>query len=274
MGQVTVIPIDPMKFDPMHIERPGDRYHRWLAYSRQLRKDPTLVAYYSFESVGKDTWLLPNVAATGAALDGQIEGPLWTSGRLPGKLALYFRGPGTNSTVVLPEQQRFNFTGPFSVAVWFKVAEFTSAIGHQGLVTKGNFSWRLQQCDVTNTLGFYTNAAGQDDGSIVRANGETEVADRHWHLAVGVYEPAADVVHLRLYVDGRLDAEQQSPWRLRQTDNPVWLGANCGYQGLEFQGWIDEVAIFARALSAAEAAAMFSAGSPGSPLRKNVDHQP
>ena len=231
-------------------------FRRWQAYSRQLRKDPALVAYYTFERAGRSNAVLPNLSAVGSALDGQVEGAEWVYGRLPGKYALLFHGPDSGDKVVLPEQERFNFTGPFSVAVWFKVAGFTKY--HQGLVTKGDFSWRLQQRDATNTLGFFTNAAGQDDRSIVRANGDTEIADGRWHLAVGVYEPAADLVHLRLYVDGRLDAEQQSPWRLRQTDDPVWLGANSGYPGLEFQGWIDEVAIFARALSAAEAAAMFT----------------
>ena len=47
---------------------------RWQAYSRQLRKDPTLVAYYSFESVGKDSWLLPNVAATGPRSTAKSKG--------------------------------------------------------------------------------------------------------------------------------------------------------------------------------------------------------
>ena len=117
---------------------------RWQAYSRQLRKDPALVAYYPFEAVGKDSWLLPNVAATGAVLDGEIQGPLWTSGRLPGKVALRFRGPGTGSKVVLPEPQRFNFTGPFSLALWFQVARFTPDC-IPALITKGGRTWRLQR---------------------------------------------------------------------------------------------------------------------------------
>ena len=135
VGQVTAIPIDPVKFERMHVEQPGDRYQRWLAYSRQLRKDPSLVAYYSFEAVGDgDSSILPNVAATGRPLDAQIIGPLWTAGRFPGKVALHFRGPGSEDKVELPEQDRFNFSGPFSVAVWFKpywMDERASA-DHQG----------------------------------------------------------------------------------------------------------------------------------------------
>jgi hypothetical protein len=238
---------------------------RWRTYSEQLRQDPALVAYYTFEAPEDAPAVLRNLSSAGAALDGHIVGAEWVSGRMPGKWALYFHGPASGDKVVLPDQDRFNFMGPFSVAVWFKVAAFTGE--HQGLVTKGNLSWRLQQRDATGTLGFFTNVAGQDDGIIARANGEAEIANRRWHFVVGVYEPAASVMHLRLYVDGRLDTETESPGRVRGTDHPVSLGANSGRPGLEFQGWIDEVAIMARALSAEEAATIFNAGNPAEAIR-------
>ena len=104
-----------------------------------------------FESAGRDSWLLPNVAATGPVLDGQIEGPLWTSGRLPGKVALHFRGPDNGDKVVLPEPQRFNFTGPFSLAVWFRVARFTPDCV-SSLIAKGGMTWRLERMGTTNCL--------------------------------------------------------------------------------------------------------------------------
>ena len=75
-------------------------------------------------------------------------------------------------------------------------------------------------------------------------------------------EPAGSVAKRRLYVDGRLDAENESSLPLRQNNESVWLGANSMSPGCEFQGLIDEVAVFARVLSADEVAAMFEAGSP------------
>ena len=142
-GQVTVIAADRTKFGQMRIVTPDDRRQRWLAYSRQLRKDPALVAYYTFEPVGGSTSTLPNVSAAGSELDGQVDGAEWVYGRLPGKFALYFHGPGSGDKVVLPKQERFKFTGPFSLAVWFNIDRFTLNTG--GLITKGHESWRLHQ---------------------------------------------------------------------------------------------------------------------------------
>ena len=144
-------------------------FHRWHAYSQKLRKDPSLVAYYTFELRGRDPTrepsILPNVAATGEALDGRIEGPRWTEGRFPGKSALQFSGPEWNDHVVLPEPERFNFTGPFSVAVWFKVGRFT--VEHQALITNET-TWRLQRCFGENVLTFDTNHGGGVDKTVGR----------------------------------------------------------------------------------------------------------
>ena len=259
-GQVTVIAFDRAKFDEMRIVKPDHRRDRWLAYSRQLRQDPALVAYYTFEPAGGNTRVLPNLSPAGSVLDGQVEGAEWVYGRLPGKYALYFHGPGSGDKVMLPEQDRFNFTGPFSVAVWFKVSRFTGS--HQGLVTKGNRSWRFQQSSERNELTFDTNYGPKSEHGTV---GRIEVADNRWHLGVAAYEPAGQAARKRLYVDARLDAENETPLALNRTDRAVWLGANSGYPGLEFGGLIDEAAIFARALSAEEIQKMFEAGNPAGP---------
>ena len=120
--------------------------------------DPSLLAYYDFQPKAVVTpAVLPNVSPAGSALDGQIPNGEWVEGRMPGKLALYFYGPGSNGKVVLPDQKRFNFTGPFSVAVWFKVGAVCRA--WQALVTKGDDAWRLQQYIAnSNCISFDTNA--------------------------------------------------------------------------------------------------------------------
>ena len=161
---VTAIPLDRAKFQGMHIRRPDERRERWLAYSRQLRKDPALVAYYSFESAGESNATLPNLSSAGKLLDGQVEGAEWVYGRFPGKFALYFHGPGSSDRVVLPEQERFKFTGPFSVAVWFKVEKFAGR--YQALVTKGDTSWRIEQDLTSNHLCFGTSR-GHDEAAYV-----------------------------------------------------------------------------------------------------------
>ena len=231
---------------------------RWQAYSEQLRKDPALVAYYTFEAPGQgDVKVLPNVSAPGSALDGQVMGAEWVLGRLPGKYALLFHGPGSGDKVRLPEQERFNFQGAFSIAVWFKVSQFMGS--HEGIVTKGDGQWRFQQSSERDELVFGTNYGPKN---VHRLPGTKRVSDNRWHLGIAVYEPAGKTARHRLYLDGSLNAENESPLPLQSTDRPVWLGANCDMTERELRGWIDEVAIFRRGLSAEEAAAMFKEGSP------------
>ena len=254
--QLDVIPVNRAEYGQMHIERPGDRYQCWLAYSRQLRQDPALVAYYTFESAGRSNAILPNLSAAGSVLDGRVDGADWVYGRLPGKYALLFHGPGSGDKVVLPEQERFGFAGPFSVAVWFKVGRFEAIF--QTLAGKGWNSWRLQRYGNSNVLTFDTR--GHENTS-----GQSAVADGRWHLAVATYEPRGNTAHTRLYIDGRLDAQANVPSPLEKNHEPVWLGAASTIPGRELSGFIDEVALFARALSANEVEAMFQAGNPARP---------
>jgi hypothetical protein len=227
---------------------------RWQAYSRRLCKDPALIAYYTFEKHAGGTQVLPNISAAGHVLDGIIEGAEWVDGRLPGKLALCFRGPGSGNSVELPEPKRFDFAGPFSAAVWFKTERFTTI--HQALITKGNTAWRVQRFFDKNFLTFDTTHAGGIDNTV----GRTNAADGRWHLAVAVCSSTGNGMLKRFYMDGRLESEMQAKSPLARNSLPVCLGSN--NRGCEFEGLIDEAAMFSRALSAAEVTAMFEAGNP------------
>ena len=198
-SRVVPISINRTKFESLRIDTAGERYQRWLAYSRRLRNDPALVAYYTFEKSDRPPAVLPNVSAAGSALDGQVDNAEWVEGRMPGKLALHFYGPGSNGKVVLPDQKRFNFTGPFSVAVWFKVERFAGA--WQALVTKGDDTWRLQQYANNDCISFDT---GADHDQCEATQAQSSVVDGRWHLAVAVLMPIDDAVRKTIYLDGHV----------------------------------------------------------------------
>ena len=204
-----------------------------------MRQDPSLVAYYMFQPAG-DLRVLPNLSPLGSALDGRVEGAEWVDGRLPGKSALYFHGPNSRGRVVIPEQKRFNFTGPFSVAVWFRADRLAGMGMWQALITKGDATWRLHQDHGTNRLAFSTNSQPQSDahpvGIIRESYGQSEVADGRWHLAVAVCEPAGGVARKRLYIDGRLEGDSEIPVPLLQNDEPVLLGDNPEWCSGKFSG--------------------------------------
>ncbi len=262
-AQVTSMAARPALFSKIHFLSSNDRYQRWLAYSKQLRNDPSLVAYYSFESMGKATSILPNVSAAGDQLNGEVVDAEWVNGRFPEKTALFFHGDGANDHVVLPQHERFNFTGPFSVAVWFKAKYFTH--DYQTLAAKGDSAWRLHRNWTWNTLSFHVNYGPETEYHCAWTNStpnSKNAGDNRWHLATAVVESADNVGRMKLYLDGRLDAEGESPIPLSRNNEPVWLGNNSRCTDRAFPGLIDEVAIFNRAISSAEIEAMFKAGNP------------
>ena len=101
-GSLTV---QPMTVDPATFVRAGELpkladdlrlkpSHRWQKFSEQLRKEPSLLAYYDFQLKQGEPSVLPNVAANGdKSFRRHRRNATWTTGRMPGKHALLFNGP-------------------------------------------------------------------------------------------------------------------------------------------------------------------------------------
>lgn len=78
-----------------------------------------------------------------------------------------------------------------------------------------------------------------------------------WHHLAGSYDGAT----LRLYVDGQLVNQMPASGPLRVTTEPLYIGAKNPW-GFFFQGTLDEIAIFDRALSDAEIGALAAGRQP------------
>ncbi|MEN6451562.1 MAG: LamG-like jellyroll fold domain-containing protein [Thermoguttaceae bacterium] len=260
----ALFPVRPGRLTEFVAQERLKAFQRWRAYSQRLRKDPALVAYYTFETRGRDPTrsmsILPNVAATGEALDGNISGPRWAEGRFPGKFALRFWGPGYRDCVSLPESERFRLTRDFSFAVWFQSHVAGDGCGH--LLSKGNEDWRL----CVRSLGVQFLTGDIDRGKTVSDLLETPTSFHasDWHLIVANFKSGERTAKKQLYIDSRLVGTSIAPLLASPAhgalvtigDNAVW-----GPKG-EFSGLIDEVAIFSRALTAGDVQEMFAAGSP------------
>jgi hypothetical protein len=264
----------PDQLDQYAEEQRLKPFRRWQAYSQQLRKDPSLVAYYDFQMKDGNCSVLPNLSAAGSVLDGRVDGGDWVEGRLPGKMAFHFHGYGSGNSIRLPHPDRFEFPGAFSVAVWFK-ANTSDPLHSNMLITKGEYSWRLVYSE--GPLCFHTNNPNVPKTKVdihyyekyfQQTNGHINIADNRWHLGVVVYEPQNDkMARKQVYIDGRLDVEDLATMPREKSKSPVWMGASCDAPYQVLSGLIDEAAFFSRVLSAEEVAAMFRAGNLES--RKN-----
>jgi hypothetical protein len=154
----------------------------------------------------------------------------------PGRIdqALRFTG---SSPLRVDAQSTLNaaHASSFSVQAWVRTSAMTASLLHKHDHTTGY------------ELGI--NAAGQAALTLneVVMSGGDDVRDDGWHHIVGVVNSETNQV--RLYVDG---AEvQREPFSGNVSNEvPLWLGAG-------FTGWLDQVALFRRALLASEVQALY-----------------
>ena len=98
---------------------------RWRATVEEARKDPDLVAWYSFGNLFAPAETLKNTAgATAGQFDGELQNVTWDAGRFPGRPAMHFHGGGSRGLV--------NISTPLTsltFAAWVKLESFD----HNGL---------------------------------------------------------------------------------------------------------------------------------------------
>jgi hypothetical protein len=179
--------------------------------------------------------------------DGSINGPNWTTGQIDGALAF----DGVNDYVSFGTGPAITGTVPFAVSAWVK----TDVTKGQGIVT---------QRSTTTGNGMYGMGIISDGrvqlqiynggyGFVVRS--DITVSDGLWHHVAGVRTNSTDG---EVYVDGSLSGTDSGP--ARSLNNvPVWIGR--GFTGpFYFDGEIDEVMIFNRALSGEEVEQLYWEG--------------
>jgi hypothetical protein len=186
-------------------------------------------------------------------------------GFAPGEAGQAFSFDGVNSYVSIPDSPLLDsLTTSITVEAWIKVNQLTVNSDWVGIVTKGNSSWRLQATSEANTVTFSVNGASPNQD----LTGGQNVNDGQWHYVAGVYDGA----NMSLYVDGTLDVSQPATGSIAQTSDPLCIAANaqayvlscsCIEPGYFFNGLIDEVSIYNRALAAQEIQAIYNAGISG-----------
>lgn len=233
-------------------KRENIKYNRWKTYSQKFINDPDTVAYYDFEDVSlKQVDVLYNKAEAtkDLPLNGEIITTLPLSGRWHQKGSLYFSEYGY---VNFQRHEVYNIPGPITVFAWMKVKKFDR--GWQTIISKGDRTWRLARNQWHNYMEFC--CSGLDPHGILI--GKKNVNDGNWHLLVGTY----DGKKMKLYVDGELDMAMEATGLINQDDYPVNIGANAQKKERDFEGWIDELGILKRALSASEVQEMWEIGKP------------
>ncbi len=226
--------------------------HGLVLTSAAEAADPDLVGYWKFDETSGNT----AQDASGNGQDGTLNGdPQWVAGMLGG--ALEFDGDG--DYVDIGNDPIFNITGQITVACWIKVSQFT--IDWQAIFTMGDDSWRLQRQTTTDNLCWACTGVTGTPGNWW-LHGNVNVNDGEWHHAAGVYDGSK----YYLYVDGELDVSKNTSGAMSISSYPVMIGANAQQSGREFEGLIDDVRVYKRALTETEILGVMAGGGAEYPL--------
>lgn len=252
----------------------GSRQARWLAYTYELRRDPSLVALYTF--TGNNT-LANHAPGAGSTLAGSWEGrgqrPTRTAGRWPGEQAVSFAA-AREDRIIVPDWPSHAPDRAITVSVWFRadplredwnvvVSQWGGFLGtecrfHLGVLGQAS-DGNAPSADRRVCLHVWSD--GRQRLKDQARSGGSIVGEAGWVHAVftitargevKLYINGQEVDHMRLaYDEATLDGSQL----------PLVLGGKAA-GNLFFDGAIDELLILERAMSPDEIAVQFEVGNP------------
>jgi hypothetical protein len=150
-----------------------------------------------------------------------------------------------------------------SVSAWI-VASNLSAGYYNGIVTKGDSSWRLHQQFQSPGVqwGLDGTTAAADNAAIASDDGQ-------WHHVVGVYDGKAS----QLYVDGTLVSSAAGTGLIATNQYWIEVGENAEQTGRYWNGKISEVSLYNSPLSSIDVSNLFLTATLG-PTMPIIVQQP
>jgi hypothetical protein len=209
-----------------------------VAEAAVLDPHPGLVGWWRFDegtgNVAKDSSEYGN--------DGAIYGATWVDGKYSKALSF----DGTNDYVQIPSSSSLNIANAISVGAWINGNVF-SANGWNFIAVKPSaYEIAVWNSKLAIRLRFVNNGDRYYFGSSLNIG--------QWHYLVMTYDGST----FKGYINGQLNINQPILDTIATNTNSLQIGAESG--AALFNGIIDEVRIYNRALSAAEIQADFQKG--------------
>ncbi len=215
---------------------------------------PGLVGYWTFdEGQGKTAF-----DSSGNGLDGTLNGnPKWVDGQLGGALDF----DGNDDYVDIPDDPLLGLTKEITIAAWTNMR--TNASGEMAIVSKGGWAVNDLPYELTETPGdviFWQiyNDAGRDSCS------PDSPPVNEWHHLGATFDGKI----FKCYIDGELAEE----WAYTGTMPKNTASVNIGRRsrgGTYFNGLIDDVAIYDRALDQDEVQSIMEGHLKEDPLAQS-----
>lgn len=245
----------------------ASRQAEWTAASKLLRRDPSLVVYYPFETVGARL-LKDEARERRTPRDGAIVGCSWGTGRWAGKHGLEFKRVSDRVRIHVPGEYR-----SLTLAAWVRPDALPN-VNHSLMMAdgweEGEPHWQIGS-DGTIILGIKGPPDYKPEPNVRGPQYRAfkvitpERFGRWTHLAVVYDVDAGEVVH---YVDGlpveRIAIILDLTLRIGDAEIGNWNAGSFKTKSpmRNFNGCMDEFLLFSRALRDDEIRTLCSQGRP------------
>src|SRR3989344_5160372 len=217
-----------------------------------------LVGYWSFND--NDMAQSPNnmfaLDRSGKGNNGRLNNTATSSVRVSGKIGQGLSFDGSNDYVNIGNSTTYYFNGtlPFAISLWFKHnGNARAMISRYNAGVVGNWEFFL-----TNSGGVKLRALREITPYTITGN--TVLNSNTWYHGVFLY----DGVNMQLFLNGERDATPVASGNISadQSNLSVVIGSepNNGVPGQIFDGLIDDVRVYNRALTADEIKRLYNLG--------------
>jgi YD repeat-containing protein len=166
-----------------------------------------------------------------------------------------------SDSVRIPDSPSLDINQSITVSFWFKG---TNATYNQNFVSKydgissNQITWQatLASGGICNGIGFYVSESGNASDRVYIRNCNQTYQDGLWHHFVGIFDAGKNI---SLYIDGNttnstLVGAVANVTAIYTNNQNIYVGSR---NNDTYQGSIDDLAIFARALSSSEVLSLY-----------------
>jgi len=207
-----------------------------------------LVSHWEFED---------NYLDSVSSNNGQgINGPFFVQGKFGKAIQL----DGIDDYINLPVSDNLGLINQITLSAWIK----TSSSTYQGIIKRGESSSSAITSEYmlsTNSDGEVSLGCGSGNSTFTYAHSNMMVNDGTWHHIAAIVDDENN--EIKIYIDGGFDDSGNIHFDIiYKNSNYQFIGTQAGtYRS--FDGLIDDVRIYNRALSSSEINELYSAGSSG-----------
>jgi serine/threonine protein kinase len=214
--------------------------------NKLLTKDAGLKGYWSFDE-GKGDIAHDNVGGN----NGIISGAMWTTGISGAALSF----DGRDDYIAVPDSSALNPSNMISVATWIKITSFPTR--WMPIVTKSYWDSGYYGKSGSTTQGYVLEFTIDNTGLLFVIDGPGDTGVRSnvmpiqmdtWTFVTGVY----DGYSVNLYINGVPSTPVYGSVSTWSSPADLYIGRSAAVPDRYFNGQIDSVRIYDRALTSAE----------------------